>query len=392
MNAARDAGARGSRSIDVTQGRRRAGASAASFVVVRAARALLHAAAMAVVVMPMRLSAAGESGTAAGLEAQARSAQAPADAPRFGLPIRCRPGEDCFVQNYFDRDPGPGWRDYACGALSYDGHHGTDFRVPSLVQMDAGVEVIAAAAGRVVALRDGEPDRSVRERGRGNLGGRDAGNGVRIEHGGGWETQYSHLKRGSIRVRAGERVEAGAVLGLVGLSGNTEFPHVDFVVRRDGRALDPFDPQPPTDEPGARECPAAPTSASVWRADVAETLRYHPSGVLISGFAAEAADRDKAQRGGYRDALGPDAPVLVFFVETFGLRRGDAERFELIGPDGRQVIGRTRAVERDLAVRFAFVGKRRSAAQWPPGVYVARYVLERDGRSVAATRRELVMR
>jgi len=40
----------------------------------------------------------------------------------------------------------------------------------------------------------------------------------------------------------GLRVLAGDQLGMVGLSGNTEFPHLDFTVRQNARALDPFAP------------------------------------------------------------------------------------------------------------------------------------------------------
>ena len=41
------------------------------------------------------------------------------------------------------------------------------------------------------------------------------GNGVVIDHGGGWISQYSHLRSGSVRVHPGDRVSAGQPLGLV---------------------------------------------------------------------------------------------------------------------------------------------------------------------------------
>jgi hypothetical protein len=98
--------------------------------------------------------------------------------PLLGLPIQCNPGIDCHIQNFFDHDVGAGWRDHACGGLSYDNHTGTDFRVADLAAMEAGVDVVAAAAGIVKGVRDGEPDISVRQRGRAELRGKDAGNGV----------------------------------------------------------------------------------------------------------------------------------------------------------------------------------------------------------------------
>ena len=310
---------------------------------------------------------------------------------RLALPIRCTPGDDCFVQNHVDRDPGPGWRDFACGHLSYDGHKGTDFRVRSLVDMARGVEVLAAAPGVVVGLRDGEPDVSVRERGSENLRGRDAGNGVRIDHGGGWVTQYSHLRKGSVRVRHGQWVRTGHVLGMVGLSGNTEFPHLDFVVRKDGRALDPYAPatSPPTDAPP--DCAVGPSADSLWKPGVVEQLRYRATDVLIAGFAPEEADRGKAQRGDYGGAFSPQAEALVFYAESFGARAGDRERLEVFDPDGRLMFQRERGIDGNLAAHFAYIGRKLRDERWPPGTYVGRYRLERDGQVVAAAERSLTL-
>ena len=125
---------------------------------------------------------------------------------RIGLPVECAFGSICSVQNYVDLDPGPGRLDPGCGRLTYDGHDGTDFRVRDLIAMEEGVRVLAAADGVVKATRDGMADVSIREIGREAVSGREAGNGVLIDHGGGWETQYSHLRSGSVSVEPGDRV------------------------------------------------------------------------------------------------------------------------------------------------------------------------------------------
>ena len=304
--------------------------------------------------------------------------------PLLSLPIRCTLGEDCFVQNYVDRDPGPGRRDHACGHLSYNGHRGTDFRVLDLAQMARGVPVLAAAAGTVAAVRDGEPDVSMRERDAASLAGREAGNGVRITHGDGWETQYSHLKRGSVRVRVGQQVAAGEELGLVGLSGKTEFPHVDFVVRHHGEIVDPFAP--------SASAACGPQPRTLWRPELADELRYRPVGLLLAGWVGEEAERGKAERGDYRDPVGPRAPVLAFFFEVFGPRVGDREVVELIAPSGRIFARRDTPMDRSVAVRFGYVGKRRGDDEWASGTYVARYRLERDGVVILSATRELDLR
>jgi len=251
--------------------------------------------------------------------------------------------------------------------------------------MKAGVPVLAAAEGTVVRIRDGEPDISVAKRGRPALNGRDAGNGVLIDHGDGWESQYSHMRRGSVRVKPGDHVRAGDVLGLVGLSGNTEFPHVDFAVRKDGKPIDPFSPD------AESRCGAA--ESAIWSADVLPALRYRPTGLLIAGFSTSPPTQDKAEAGDYATAsLGPDSDALVFWAEVFGLRAGDKQVFELRAPGGELLLRNEHRAERDKAVWFAFAGKRRTGERWPAGAYRAHYRIERAGEIVIDESREAVIR
>ena len=163
--------------------------------------------------------------------------------PMLSLPIACNLGKDCFIQQYVDVDPGDSAKDYRCGTAVYDGHKGTDFRLLSVKAAEANVVVLAAAAGRVKAARDGMADRLTgSKQDIARLQRRDCGNGVVLDHGGGWETQYCHLKRGSIKVREGQSVTSGTPLGFVGYSGNAAFAHVHLSVRQGGRIVDPFDP------------------------------------------------------------------------------------------------------------------------------------------------------
>ena len=55
-----------------------------------------------------------------------------------------------------------------------------------------------------------------------------AGNHVNLDLGGGVFAMYAHLQPGSIRVKVGDRVSRGQVLGLVGNSGNSTEPHLHF--------------------------------------------------------------------------------------------------------------------------------------------------------------------
>ncbi|HEX2558809.1 MAG TPA: M23 family peptidase, partial [Phenylobacterium sp.] len=48
------------------------------------------------------------------------------------FPVACKVGESCEVQNYVDRDPGPGVKDYRCLSRTYADHGGVDIRLPDL--------------------------------------------------------------------------------------------------------------------------------------------------------------------------------------------------------------------------------------------------------------------
>ncbi len=54
------------------------------------------------------------------------------------------------------------------------------------------------------------------------------GNVVVIDHGDGEFSVYSHLKQGSLMVKAGDRVKAGEKIAEVGNSGDTQFPRLEY--------------------------------------------------------------------------------------------------------------------------------------------------------------------
>jgi len=288
------------------------------------------------------------------------------------IPLDCDMKHTCHIQNHFDHDSSSGFRDYTCGSLGYDGHNGVDFRLPNLEFMRQGVPVIAAASGVVRAIRDEMEDISIRKTGTDVIKNREAGNSVAIEHGNGWETQYSHLRKGSVRVRPGEHVQEGQVLGLVGLSGKTEFPHLHFSVRHNGKSLDPFNGSGFDEKCGTDNKP-------LWSAKALSVLPYRSTGVLQSGFAPDVPKRESVEQGLYSATkLDASAPILSFWVETYGPNEGDQWQLQLFGPDGKVLSENGETFTRNKARWFGYVGKRRSAEKWSAGVYRGRLRLWRQ--------------
>jgi hypothetical protein len=101
-----------------------------------------------------------------------------------------------------------------------------------------GREVVAPAAGVVTIAIQGVPDNEI-----GSLNPYSAlGNAVFIEHQKGEVSVLAHLKLGSTRVKAGDRVQTGDVIGLCGNSGNSTTPHLhyhlqDSSVIQDGKGI-----------------------------------------------------------------------------------------------------------------------------------------------------------
>lgn len=87
-----------------------------------------------------------------------------------------------------------------------------------------GQEVLAPGPGTVVWACDSLPDQEI---GTTNAN-QPIGNGVVIDHGNGEFSVLAHMQPRSLRVRVGDKVDAGTVLGLVGNSGNTTEPHIHY--------------------------------------------------------------------------------------------------------------------------------------------------------------------
>jgi murein DD-endopeptidase MepM/ murein hydrolase activator NlpD len=95
-----------------------------------------------------------------------------------------------------------------------------------------GVNAYAVADGVVTEVKDGIPQNVPGEKSRAvpitleTVGG----NHVIIDIGNGCFAFYAHLQPGSLRVKLGDKVRRGQVVGLVGNSGNSTEPHLHFHV------------------------------------------------------------------------------------------------------------------------------------------------------------------
>ena len=90
------------------------------------------------------------------------------------------------------------------------------------VSSPRGAPVVATARGTVTTV------------------GKEAAGGrvVEVDHGFGYVTRYAHLSEW--KVRKGQKVERGEVIGLVGKSGLANGPHVHYEIHVEGRPVNPY--------------------------------------------------------------------------------------------------------------------------------------------------------
>ena len=93
-----------------------------------------------------------------------------------------------------------------------------------------GDEVYSATAGKVVGVLDSLPESPLGALPPGITAQEAGGNHVVVDIGHGRYAFYAHLQPGSIRVRVGQTVKVGEMIGLLGNSGNSDGPHLHFHV------------------------------------------------------------------------------------------------------------------------------------------------------------------
>jgi len=298
-----------------------------------------------------------------------------AEAPRLSFPVDCVIGQDCWYMAFVDMDSRSTYRDHMCGVRTYDAHKGTDI-APDLSVVNT-LTVLAAAAGRVIGTRDGLDDSPMET----EDSGRDAarcGNGVRVDHGDGWTTQYCHMAQGSVTVSTGDMVEAGHKLGQIGSSGWSELPHLHFQLEKDGAPVDPFLGTVATTND---QCLASRgLAAGLWHGAGARNAEsYQPVHIRKIGLTTATPTREIAKFGGYPKTANPDAGVLVAYVVLFGAPAGAKIETLVEGPAGQTIFANEKIIERDFAEYFSFAGRKRNGQEWPTGVYTTRVEVSGNG-------------
>lgn len=232
-----------------------------------------------------------------------------ADEQKFQFPVDCELGKNCYIQLYVDNGTTEQVIDFKGGYLTNDKHTGTDIALATYQDMEQGINVLAAAGGTVINTRDGEPDHYSRNY---QFDEKKAcGNGVMVRHGPLWTTQYCHLKKGSITVKAGEEIKAGQKIGLIGSSGHADFPHVHFTIRHYGKVVDPF-------------------PSNLWTSEIS----YVPFGTIDMGMVDHRISvNDVLNHAPRQKQFTADDDYMIAWIRVYGVEENDLLRFRFYTPN-----------------------------------------------------------
>ena len=95
-------------------------------------------------------------------------------------------------------------------------HKGIDVAAPT------GTKVYAAGSGKIIRISSSEDG---------------YGNCIVIEHGYGFVSRYAHLS--GFKIKEGDEVKKGDLIGLVGSTGRSTGPHLHYEIEKDGERIDP---------------------------------------------------------------------------------------------------------------------------------------------------------
>lgn len=203
------------------------------------------------------------------------------------------------------------------GNVQYNGHDAHDYYFPD---QPVGTPILAAAAG-VAYPRTHK------------------GNGVVIEHPGGYETVYWHLSafapyfKGKIDGNAGVPVQAGDLIGYSGSSGFVRgTPHLHFEVRRYGKQVDPYGWYGPGPDPCAAYAGCL-ASTWLWSSALRGTYDFTPPGESTGGGVISAPADDTPPVG----TLAVNPPADLLFQSGF-----DGHPVQTVGAGFPEIAGQLR--------------------------------------------------
>ena len=292
----------------------------------------------------------------------------------LGLPIQCQINTNCWIMNYVDFNHDDGQKtDPNCNKRTYDTHKGTDFALLDEQAMIKGVPVLSTMDGIVVRFRDGEPDNwktdddieQIKQQ------RKECGNAILIDNLDGNKSIYCHLRQNSINVKQGQRVKRGDKIGLVGMSGMTQFPHLHYGLIQNNQVVDPF-----TGKNASQKC-GLESPKPLWDEDL--MLTYSPVTIKALGFTNNVPSLDSLGKNASSiDKLTLQDNKIVFWSILLGVRVDDQITLTITDPNNKVFSEQNITQDKDRARQLYFIGKNLKTTKLIEGAYTGKITITRQ--------------
>ncbi len=273
---------------------------------------------------------------------------APVMAIELSFPVACSLMNNCWITNHVDLDRKADFaEDYMCGSKTTDGSNSTHISLGSLSAAKDNIPVIATADGQVTIAQN-------------NTG--FCGTRVLIDHGGGWESNYCHLSAKNLFVKEGQRIKKNQIIGTIGTTGKTDWPHLSYALLRNGMVFDPFSGR--TNLEGCR-----PNSAPLWSEKM--NPLYEPAQVTSIGFDVGYINGDAIKNGAIKSATAIDSntPQLSLWALMMNVQKDDIIEIQIIEPSGRFLKEQAITVKQNSKYFPIYLSTLRNNFIWDKGVY-----------------------
>jgi murein DD-endopeptidase len=182
------------------------------------------------------------------------------------------------------------------------------------------------------------------------------------------------MRKGSITVARGDRITVGTVLGLVGLSGKTEFPHLHFQVHKDKDIVDPFVGL-------TRSKPCGVSRQPLWKPGTLSHLPYQEPVVIGVGFGTAPPPKGAGVAEGTGESvLSRNSGKFLLWAEIYRVKASDTLVVTIIGPDGKKFRDVKVPIKRDLPYARRIATFRTQGNPWRAGVYRGFVSIDRGGK------------
>ena len=281
-----------------------------------------------------------------------------AQAIELQFPVACQIMGNCWISNHVDLNDSIGQiSDYKCENKATDNNKSTHITLNSMNAITNNVPVVASADGVVDFA--------------GNGGG-FCGTRVTISHDKGWKTNYCHLDTKNLSVREGQQVKSGQILSSIGMTGQTQWPHLSFSVTRNGMVFDPFSGR------STIEGCALSAEKPLWIGG--KNPPYEPAAVINAGFTVGYVKNQDIINGAVQSATIIDAktPQLSLWSMMMNLREGDEIEMVVQTPSGRVLNEVKQTIESNIDYYPIYFSTLKKGFLWNAGQYKGIIKITRD--------------